>query len=188
MLRPMKTARALLATVFLAVPIAPAQAPATSKSVTLDVAENNGDAATLTRWATAYGSFDKTKAATRALGITLHNMSATVPGEFEVEWFFFGKPAGGGKRFLHDKGSQRIVAKPSAIEKIAVASKELVSARYRSGYSGYTSHSGQKPDGWIVRVKSGEEVIRVKTSDAQLGQLEHDKAAFDAMLKTLPTR
>ena len=183
----MKIFLPLLAIVLFSVPPAHAQAPATSKSATLDVAESQGNAATLARWASSYGSFDKTKAITRALGITVRNMSTNTPGDFEIEWFFFGKPAGGGKRFLYDKGSQRLAMKPSAMEKFVAGSKELVSARYHSAYSGYTYHSGQKADGWIVRVKSGDEVIRVKGSDAQMEQLEHDKVGFEAMRKTLRT-
>ena len=184
-LRHMKIPVALLATALLSVPPAPAQAPATSKSATVDVVESNGNAAMLDSWATAYGSFEKTKATTRALGITVRNMSATAPGEFEIEWFFFGKPASGGTRFLYDKGSKPLAVKPSGVEKFAIASKELVSERYHSAYSGYTYHSGKKADGWLVRVKSGGEVIRVKGSDAQLEQIERDKARFEALLKTM---
>ena len=183
----MKTLLPIFTIVLVSILSAHAQVPATSKSATLDVAESQGNAANLARWASSYGSFDKTKATTRALGITVRNMSTTAQGEFEVEWFFFGKPAGGGKRFLYDKGSQRLAMKPSAMEQFVAASKELVRQRYHSAYSGYTYHSGQKADGWIVRVKSGEEVIRVKGSDAQMEQLERDKVGFEAMLKTLRT-
>ena len=179
----MKTPLAFLATALFSALPALAQTPAASKSASVEVVESNGSTATLDNWASAYGSFDKTKATTRALGITVRNMSATAPGEFEVEWFFFGKPAGGGKRFLYDKGSKPLAMKPSATEKFAVASKELVHERYHSAYSGYTSHSGSKADGWIVRVKAGGEVIRAKGSDAQMEQLEKDKAALEAMLK-----
>ena len=183
----MKTSLLLFVVTAFAILPARAQAPAASKSASVDVAESNGSAATLDSWTSAYGSFDKTKATTRALGITVRNMSATAPGDFEVEWFFFGKPANGSKRFLYDKGSQRLTVKPSAFEKFAVASKELTSQRYHSAYSGYTSHSGDKADGWIVRVKSGGEVIRVKGSNAQLEQLEKDKPGFEAMLKNMRT-
>ena len=183
----MKIPLALFASALLAAVPAYAQAPAVSKSATVDVVESNGNAATLDSWASAYGSFDKTKATTRALGITVRNMSATLPGEFEIEWFFFGKPANGSKRFLYDKGAQLLAVKPSAFEKFAVASKELTSERYHSAGTGYTYHSGDKADGWIVRVKSGGEVIRVKGSNPQMEQLEHDKAAFEAMLKNMRT-
>lgn len=185
--RRMKIPLALFAAALLCALPARAQAPATSKSATVDVVESSGTAATINSWATAYGSFDKTKATTRALGITVRNMSATLPGEFEIEWFFFGKPANGSKRFLYDKGAQRLAVKPSVFEKFAVGSKELTSERYHSAGTGYTYHSGDKADGWIVRVKSGGEVIRVKGSSPQLEQLEHDKASFGIMLKNMHT-
>ena len=181
----MKTSLLLFTAAALAVPPARAQEQAASKSATVDVVESNGNAATLDSWVSAYGSFDKTKATTRALGITVRNMSASAPGDFEIEWFFFGKPANGGKRFLYDKGAQRLAVKPSAFEKFAVASKELTSERYHSAGTGYTYHSGDKADGWIVRVKSGGEVIRVKGSSVQFEQLEHDKAGFELMLKNM---
>ena len=79
-LRRMKTPLALLATALLSVLPALAQTPATSKSATVDVVESNGNAALLDSWAGTYGSFEKTKATTRALGITVRNMSAAAGG------------------------------------------------------------------------------------------------------------
>ena len=76
----MKIPLALFASALLAAVPAYAQAPAVSKSATVDVVESNGNAALLDSWAGTYGSFEKTKATTRALGITVRNMSAAAGG------------------------------------------------------------------------------------------------------------
>ena len=76
----MKTSLAILVTVLLSALPARAQAPATSKSATVDVVESNGNAALLDSWAGTYDFFEKTKATTRALGITVRNMSAAAGG------------------------------------------------------------------------------------------------------------
>ena len=156
-----------------------AQAPATSKSVFIDGVESAGDSKTINHWHYNDGSYNKTKIATRELAITVRNMSA-LPGQFTIEWFFIGKPASGSGRFLYDKGSQNLTLAPSAFEKLSVESKELTSNSVRDYYYyGYTYNSGDRPDGWIIRAKVGDEVVRVKASNAQLEQLEANKAEFE---------
>ena len=159
------------------------QAPATSRSVFLDALETPGDSKTTNNWRTYDGSYSKTRVQTRDLGITVRNM-ATLPGKFTVEWYFFGKPTGGSGRFLYDKGKQELTLAPSAFQKIDVESKELSSNSVRDYYWwGYNYKSGDKADGWIVRVKVGDEVIRVKSSNAQLEQLEKNKAEFARLVE-----
>jgi hypothetical protein len=173
---------ALLTSVAVA-PVVLAQAAATSRSVTLEAMDSAGNATTLDTWRSVYGSFSRTKASTRELGITVRNMSGTLPGEFEIEWYFVGKRAGGTRRFLYDRGSRRIALKAGAFEKFVIESKELNSSKFHSASSGYTSHSGDKPDGWIVRAKTGDEVVRVKASSPQLEQLEKDREQFKRFIE-----
>ena len=163
---------------FALVPLLRAQTPATSKSVTIDVAENAGDSTTLDSWRNVYGSNSRTKAVTRQLTITVRNMSGTLPAELNVEWHFVGKPSGGTRRFLYDKGSKSVSLKPGAFEKLQVESKELSNYKYTSVFSGYTYRSGDKADGWIIRTKVGDEVVRVKASSPQLEQLEKNAEEF----------
>ena len=160
-----------------------AQTAATSRSVTIDAVDSAGNAATLKSWRNVYGSNSRTKAETRQLEIAVRNMSGTLPGDFEVEWFFVGRPAAGTRRFLYDKGSRRISLKPGAFEKFDVESKELNNYRYRSAYSGYVYRSGDRADGWIVRVKVGEDVVRTKASTVQLEAIEKDKVQFERFVK-----
>ena len=169
----------LLALCILAiVPLLRAQTPATSKSVAIDVADNAGDSTTLDSWRNVYGSNARTKAVTRELTITVRNMSGTLPAEFKVEWYFVGKPSGGTQRFLYDKGSKSVSLKPGAFEKLQVESKELSNYKYTSVFRGYTYRSGDKADGWIIRAKVGDEVVRVKASSPQLELLEKNAEEF----------
>ena len=161
-----------------------AQTSATSRSVFLDAVESAGDSRTTNNWRTMDGSYSKSKVATRELAINVRNMSAA-PGEFTIEWYFIGKPASGTQRFIYDKGTRKVTLGPSAFEKFAVESKELSSQVVRDNYyysSGYSFKSGDRPDGWILRAKVGEEVVRVKASNAQLEQLEKNKDDFERLV------
>jgi hypothetical protein len=163
--------------------VAQTSAAESSRSVVIDAVDSTGNAKTLQSWRNVYGSSAKTKAETRQLEIAVRNMSGTLPGDFNVEWFFVGRPAAGTRRFLYDKGSRRISLKPGAFEKFEVESKELSNYRYHSVTSGYVYRSGDRADGWIVRVKVGEDVVRTKASSPQLEQLEKDKEQFARFVK-----
>jgi len=159
------------------------QAPATSKSVYLDVVESTGSSTTVNHWRDISGNYSQTKTSSRELAVTVRNMSA-LPGEFEVEWYFFGKPANGTGRFLYDKGSKKVSVAPGASEKLAVDSKELSAHTVRDYYYyGYNYTSGDKADGWVIRAKVGEEVIRVKGSNPLLEQTAQDPAGFEKITK-----
>jgi hypothetical protein len=160
------------------------QAPAGSKSVLLEAVEAAGDATTLNNWRSIYGSVSKTQATSRELGITVRNMSA-LPGEFDIEWYFVAKPAAGTRRFLYDKGEKHVSLKPSAFEKFAVESRELTNHRYNSAFSGYSYKSGDKSDGWILRARVGEEIVRVKASNPQLEQLVGNKEEFKKFVEAM---
>jgi len=174
----MRTLPWILAALFCVCVNVCAQAPAISKSATIEVSDSEGNSQTLDRWRSSYGSTSRTKAVSRELGITVRNMSGTLPAEFEVEWYFFGKPAQGSRRFIYDKGSKRLSLKPGTFDKFLVTSKELSNYRYNSAVSNRTYHSGEKAEGWIVRVKSGDEVVRVKASSPQLEQIEKNPPEF----------
>jgi hypothetical protein len=183
----------LLSVVFFAVAInAQAQAPGgvtqTSKSVFLDAVESQGTSSTVNHWRDISGNYSQTKTSSRDLNITVRNMSQ-LPGEFEIEWYFFGKPAGGTGRFLYDKGSKKMTVAPGAFEKLPVESKELSNHMIRDYYwYGYTYTSGDRADGWIIRAKVGEEVVRVKASSPILEQLASDETSFTKLTKTTKKR
>ncbi|MDR3404014.1 MAG: hypothetical protein P4L99_16070 [Chthoniobacter sp.] len=160
------------------------QAPATSKSVYLDVVESTGSSTTVNHWRDISGNFSQTKTSSRELAVTVRNMDAA-PGEFEIEWYFFGKPASGTGRFLYDKGSKKVSVAPGASAKLAVDSKELSANTIRDYYYyGYNYTSGDKADGWVIRAKVGEEVIRVKGSNPLLEQTAQDPASFEKITKS----
>jgi len=161
------------------------QPAATSKSIFLDVVESTGSSKTINHWRDVSGAYSQTKTSSKELGVTVRNMSA-LPGEFEIEWYFFGKPASGSGRFLYDKGSKKVSLAPSAYEKISIDSKELSNRTTRDYYYyGYTYNSGDKADGWIIRAKVGEDVVRVKASNPVLEQLSQDPEAFTKLTKDI---
>lgn len=174
----MKSLGFLSALFFVIVLTAHGQAPATSKSVFLDVVETQGTSKTVNQWRDISGNYSQTKTSTRLLTVNVRNMSPS-PGDFDVEWYFFGKPANGSGRFLYDKGSKRVTLAPNAFEKVPIESKELSNHTVRDYYAySYTYSSGDKADGWIIRVKVGDDVVRVKGSTALLEQLAQDPEAF----------
>jgi hypothetical protein len=156
----------------------PAPATATSKSVVIDAVQSNGSSKTVNHWRDMSGNYSQTKTTSKELTITVRNMSA-LPGEFEIEWYFFGKPASGSGRFLYDKGSKKISVAPGAFETFPVESKELSAKTVRDFYYyGYNYTSGDKAEGWLIRAKVGDEVVRLKASSPQLEQLASDETAF----------
>ena len=125
-----------------------------------------------------YGSYSRTEVKTTTLEIQLRNM-AHVPGTFDLEWIFFGR--NGARRFIYDVGTDKVEL-PGGGFKIAVAhSNELESSKYRGYY--YQYRSGDRPDGWLVRAKIGEEVIRTKASSPQIETLGQSKTQLERMMK-----
>ena len=158
----MKRLELLLVLFFVAIGAVRGQTPALSKSVFLDVVESTGSSKTVTHWRDISGAASQTKTSSRELAVTVRNMSA-LPGEFEIEWYFFGKPASGTGRFLYDNGSKKVTLAPGAFEKVSIDSKELSNRTTRDYYYyGYNYSSGDKADGWVIRAKAGDEVVRVK--------------------------
>ena len=159
-------------------PTTPGAPVATSKSVFLDAVESTGSSTTVNHWRDISGNYSQTKITSKELAITVRNMSQ-LPGEFEIEWYFFGKPANGTGRFVYDKGSKKISVPPGAFQKLPVESKELSANTIRDYYwYGYTYSSGDKADGWVIRAKVGDEVIRVKASNPLLEQMASDPDGF----------
>jgi hypothetical protein len=186
------TLRSVFAAIFCFVTNASAQSPVAlaepalqSRNVSIEVKEA-ADAATVDR-GTGNARHSKTVVAKRELTITARNMSVSLPGEFEIEWFFVAKTPGGERRFLFDKGSRRIALQPGLTEKFVTESKELTNERSirTDGNATYTYNRGGKPDGWIVRAKVREEVVCLKASRAQLEQLAKDSAQFQKFVEKI---
>jgi len=156
-------------------------ASATSKSVFLDAVESTGNSTTVNHWRDISGDYSQTKTSSKELDITVRNMSQ-LPGEFEIEWYFFGKPANGTGRFLYDQGSKKISVPPGAFLKVPVESKGLSAHTVRGYYwYGYNYTSGDKADGWVIRAKVGDEVVRVKASNPLLEQMASDPNGFSKL-------
>ncbi len=170
--------------------VAPPSAPlpvsvATSQSIFLDVKDLGTNVSTSKNWCSVWGSYSKNVTRARALELTLRNPSK-LPGEFLVEWYFFAKPAQGGKRFLSGSDAKTINIAPGGIEKATVVSDTLNSSatHYASDYYDYstTYKTGSKPEGWIVTVSTGSKMICLKTSSAQLEEIYKKPDQFKTLV------
>ena len=159
---------------------APASSPAPaaqSRSVYLDVKAATGGSSSV-NWRSYYGSSSRTDVKSTQLEIRLRNM-AHVPGSFTLEWIFFGR--NGARRFIYDVGTEAVELPGGGTETTGAVSEELESSRYRS-YYGYSYRSGDRPDGWLVLAKIGDEVIRSKGSSPQIEALGQSKPQLEKLL------
>jgi hypothetical protein len=106
------------------------------------------------------------------------------PVKAELEWFFTAKPMAGGKSFVFDKGSKELEVVPGPGLK-EVLESETVSGR-RADYNYYGGgrvESGQKKEGWIIRVKENGVVTRIKASSTTLEAIAKDQVQLDSLIK-----
>ncbi len=146
-----------------------------SKSVYLDV-KSSTSSSTLAASRDSFSSYYyKKQAKSSVLEVSVRNMSP-LPGKFSLEWYFFGRPTSGSKRFLFDRGQKDIELKPGAFTKIELESDELTSSRARSYYGYYHYRSGDKADGWAIRALVGKEVVRIKASNPNYERIMEDES------------
>jgi uncharacterized protein DUF4339 len=163
------------------VPVAPAAGDPNKHSVTLEVKSlTAGSGAATTSGQYVYGS-STTYTKAQKINIHVRNLKHE-PDEVEVEWFFFGKPATGNKRFMYDKGIKKLAIKAGGWEDTQVTSKELESKVYNYDTTNQYKR-GQKAEGWIVRVKAGEKIIALQASSATLEDLAKNPGEFESVLK-----
>jgi hypothetical protein len=159
-----------------------------SQSVFLDVKDLGTNLSSNANWRSVWGSYSKDTKRARGLEISLRN-PAKIPGEYLVSWYFFATSVRGGKRFLFDLDKKNITLGPGGSEKATVISDTLQSQTvhyaYDDYYYNYHYKSGNKPEGWIVTVSVAGNVIRVKTSGAQLEELYKKTEEFQAMLEAV---
>ena len=147
------------------------------------------------------GSFSKDIDRTCAIEIKMTPFSVPKEG-FDLEWFFVAKTVTGRDRWIFDAGMRH---SPSGREEIRVQSASVQAQadrridltlrplRTEEGTAlGYTSvitdtSSGSRYEGWVVRVKSGGEVLRIEASLAELKALAlENPLIFDKALNLPP--
>jgi hypothetical protein len=118
--------------------------------------------------------------------------------EAQVQWYFLGKPVGGGEMFVFDEGVKTVTFNGPGGSSLPIESAELTStvekaASLRSGYAdprhnlpeARVSKSGSKVAGWIIRLLAGDEVLQVRASTPSLEALGRNTAQLQALERQL---
>ena len=144
----------------------------------------------------ADGSFNKQTDRSVALNINMTPLK-DAKGGYDIEWFFLLKPIGRKGSSIFDAGSKH---SEKGAAKFPVSSKPIQEMNSRSkAYSVETigdssamvitttdTTSGSKFSGWVVRVKTGGEVVRVEASLSELKELAtRNPELFDKALAEL---
>jgi hypothetical protein len=148
---------------------------------------------------TTASTLERTKASKIDLEIGLRNF-ANREGAVTVDWYFFSTPeAGMGVRgneiLLFSKGSQEVLMKPGATDKVIAGSGEAVTMESRRaeistetvGGRTETQHrfgggkTGQKIAGWMVRLRAGETVLGFKASSPRFEVYGRDANALGGL-------
>jgi len=110
------------------------------------------------------GSSNQTEVRSQTIKITLTNMH-TNEFDYVVEWFFLGKPAGGGgTNSVYDAGKKDMTLARAKFDSFEVQSKEIQAESTESWY-GNRNARGLKTDGYVVIVWAGEKIVGVDASD-----------------------
>lgn len=128
---------------------------------------------------------------------------AATPGEYMLEWFFVGKDVKTKERWVFDAGSRRL---DGTEDNIDIASKVLKEHREHNSSTSLAGaviegnaptqtssrkfKTGDKIEGWIVRLRRGGVIIKTDASLSELRDLAQSSqvsAQLDQIL-TLPSR
>lgn len=153
-----------------------------SKMVALDATTDIEKQDTNYNWVKPSGRYKKTTETTTALTITARNASPSLDGEFTIEWWFVAKKLHGSTngfgQFAQSNGSKTISLKAGTSEVVVAESDpEKLVTKHKIHHP--THEYGKKVEGWIVRAKVGDEVVRVKASTPMLEAMASNKIEFD---------
>jgi hypothetical protein len=185
---------------------APAAAPAPIPSISFEVkAMRTGGSSDLklggaTSSSGVASTLDRTKVSKLDIEIALRSFSNR-EGAATVEWFFFSTPQPGigfqgNEILLFSQGTQEVLMKPGATEKIVAASGSAVTVESRRAetetqvtgsrvetvqrFGG--GKNGQKIAGWMVRLRAGEKVLGFKASSPRFEVYARDPNALGALV------
>jgi hypothetical protein len=130
-----------------------------------------------------------------SIQISVHNFSP-MPDGAEVDWYFVAAPVNSDQQYIADKGSKTISLAGNGVITIPVTSAAINSqttthARNRigrkgkmhQGVTGATDQSGDKLQGWMVRVVADGKVIDSAGSTDDLAQTVTDDLKIQNMTK-----
>ncbi len=117
----------------------------------------------------------------RCVGISIQIRGMGRVSAAILEWYFFAKELRGDRLWIFDLGEQDIVldpAKPLTIEKV---SKELSSTVTEYFGQGHREVTGNRIEGYLVRILAGGKVVNVAASSKPLETLGRDQDRLSAL-------
>ena len=129
-----------------------------------------------------------------SIQITVHNFSPMADSA-EVDWYFVAAPLNGGQRYIADKGSKTVSLAGNGITTIPVTSNPINSqstshsknkigrhGNMHRGTAGATQDSGDKLQGWMVRLVAGGRVLGSAGSTDDLADTARDDEKLQSMM------
>jgi len=121
------------------------------------------------------------------LKVTVRNFN-TQPDHFQLQWYFFAKPAGSKSEFIFDTATKDLWLKGGEFRTFTVASRpvstvvsQALASDYYGGQAVGASKSGNDLKGWLARVVVDGKVLNVKGSAMKYRDLAHNEAALQQM-------
>jgi hypothetical protein len=157
----------------------PPQQPAGAKirrSLFIDVKELSSD-----RSAMSYGVTSKTRHFQKEKTYQVMVKNSGLEESFTIEGYFIAAPAGGEGRRVYDRHSDTATIKGGGLHRVewSLALSSHTEKTYGTGRT--LSRTGLRAEGWIVRIKAGDEVVAIKTSGGVLDSIIRDPAQMAAL-------
>ena len=121
------------------------------------------------------------------LKISVRNFN-TQPDHYQLQWYFFAKPAGHSHEFIFDTATKDLWLQGGEFKTFRVASKPVsavVSRTLAVDYNGFeqaaAAKSGNELKGWMARVVADGKVIQVKASAFKYRDLAHNDKMLQQM-------
>ncbi len=132
-----------------------------------------------TRWETRWGSYSRDLSSRIAVEVDLFNMRSD-PADLMIETLFVARPSSGSERWIFDRQTERI--KLDQNFNTVVISKPLTASVSFYRFSRTRRTTGDRIEGYIIRVLHGGDVLQVESSSHPLRRIGEDAAALDAIM------
>lgn len=117
------------------------------------------------------------------LELLLRNMNAA-PAQAHLDWFFIAKDLELNHDMVWDRGERDVALAAGDTQKELIDSSETkrTTEHFAVGNGKFASKRGIKPRGWIVRLWSGNQLVRVHASSNEMETLGRNQATLDELL------
>ena len=182
-----KAVLSVLVALHSAVLLAQFATPAEKPTAYLDVKEAAGENKFIH---SAHGDIDKYASTTeQSVKRTAISISAGTlmhsPLSAHIEWYFIAKDLVRKRDYVFDKGGRDVSFQGGNVVEFDAVSKDISSSvTHETAYGMSELHpkiAGSKPDGWIVRILSGDTVLDMRASTPLLEDVANDPIEFQKL-------